>query len=119
MNTCKVKCTYVHYNDTGEAMREYYISSEGKVWPCDIYANDYGDPSTPEKKQELLEDKEYTEMASQDPNWNDINYHNFNDIISKDWWWHKVWFPGWNNGDMAKLCKLCIDNEDTPIFKAE
>jgi len=115
--SCPIDCSNVHYNEDGTIKREWSIDVEGRVWPCNIYANLWGDTRIDIVEHEKINaDVTFKKMFKDDPTWNDLKYHTLKEIVNNEVFWTKLWFPGWNNNDTTNICLECA-RTDTPLYK--
>jgi hypothetical protein len=114
---CPVDCSNVRHNDDGSVTREWTIDVEGRVWPCCLYANIWGDTRTdPIDQLRKVQDTTFVNLFKLDPNWNNLKHYTLEEITANEVFWTKTWFPGWESGDMTNICRMCM-RPDTKLFK--
>lgn len=103
--TCRVECM-THSLDK----REFEITSDGRVWPCCYYANAWD--ARFDKDKDLDNHSTYlykldpimTKLDTEDPNWNNLEFHDLDEIIDHEIYWTHLWLDGWEKETKAPLC---------------
>ena len=102
---CRISCS-VHDHKT----REFEITSDGRVWPCCVYANawdtrfDKGSSEDYHSTYIYKSDPVMAKLDSEDPNWNQLSEHGLDEIIDHEIYWTHIWYPGWEGDAPPPLC---------------
>lgn len=100
--TCKINCMS-HSRDR----RMWQVTPEGRVWPCCFWSNAWDKREDPESQFDyelLISDKKLRDIIESDPDWNSLEKHSFDDIISLEYYNKDIYYPGWESDSPHKLC---------------
>ena len=92
-----------------ERERSWDITPEGRVWPCCYFGNDWyrrfeTDRRPAGEADFLFTDPVLEEIMTNDPEWNSLEKHSLDDIIAHEYYWTKIWTPGFEN-DPHIICQ--------------
>ena len=114
MSKCNIFCSQHYHN-----YREWEITSDGRVWPCCFYANAWDkrlatDHNSFVETQRLLDDDIFWQLLQQDPDFNNLTIHSFDNIISHPIFNKHIYFEGWRSETPPTICvaecKVKIDD---------
>jgi len=96
--------------------RSWEITPEGRVWPCCYFGNTWDikfiDEPRPMGIPELFDDPELEKIMTEDPDWNSLEKHSLDEIVAHEYYWTKIWKPGFENNPhpiCAKECYVVVD----------
>lgn len=99
-----------------QSKRSWEITPDGRVWPCCYFGNGWDKRNRKDDKTKLnpegldfeymslMSDPEFVELMETDPNWNNLEYNNLDDIIAHEYYWTKIWYPGWESDTPHPTC---------------
>lgn len=100
MSKCKINC-FSHMFDH----REWEITSDGKVWPCCVYANLWdlrGDEDAPLSIEK--DDPKLAKLMKDDPDWNNLEKHSLEEIVNHEIYLSHFYFEGWEGDNPSGVC---------------
>lgn len=108
----KIKC--MTWNSKKQ-IRDWEVTSEGKVWPCCFWANGWEkrlDPQSGEAKR-LAGDPKFRKQMMKDPDFNNLEKHTLDEVVNSEFYTNDVWHPGWNSEEPPWICKYeCTVKDD-------
>lgn len=112
--SCKIKCIAYRNN-----MRDWEITTDGKLWPCCYYANSWVAPYD----NSLATDKKLNDAFAKDPDWNNVFKNGIDNVAEHEMYTDYIWIPGWESETPPPLCiKECsvvIDEDGNEQSKAK
>lgn len=108
MSHC-IKCMVVR-----NGVRDWEITSEGRVWPCCYFANawDKRKETNSEEHARLRQDKPMWKLMQEDSEWNSLNTYGLEDIIKHEVFWNHIWHTGWDSDNPSPIClKECNEGK--------
>ena len=91
----------------GRDKREWEVTPEGRVWPCCFWSNAWDrryDPDTKIDTGLLLGDEKLQKLMEDDPLWNSLTKHSFDDIVAHEYYNEDIYYPGWESDNPHPLC---------------
>tara|TARA_R110000744_G_scaffold253260_1_gene368926 strand:+ start:604 stop:945 length:342 start_codon:yes stop_codon:yes gene_type:complete len=108
------------YNIICPFMLEYTVdhvqlSQNGTVWPCCKYSQAFEDFTSSHDQQSsdaktLASDVILQAEFDKDKHWNDLKYHELDDILENDIFKKYIATDGWNSDNPPLLCKKHCNN---------
>lgn len=92
MMSCKIICNVFH-----EGVRDWEITSDGRLWPCCYYANSYQDGT--------LDDEIILSEFQKDPDWNDLTKNSVDKVVENTVFSEYIFIPGWQSDNPPAICK--------------
>jgi hypothetical protein len=94
-------------------MREFEITSDGRVWPCCYFANLWDLREDQDAPMKLMDDPVIKDTFDNDPDWNNLEKYALSDITQHQLFWDHIWYPGWDRDTQSPVCvEECGDFQD-------
>ena len=90
------------------------LSQDGTVWPCCKYSQafeDFNGNSNRSDAKTLASDAILQAEFDKDKTWNDLNYHDLDDILENNIFKKYIAPEGWNSENPPLLCKKHCSNK--------
>jgi len=85
--------------------RQWQVTPEGRVWPCCFWSNSWDERHNDDMRDNLLmDDPKFKKLLKEDPNWNNLNAHSFDDIVAHEYYINDIYYPGWQSDNPHPLC---------------
>lgn len=100
--TCKIDCM-----SHSRKKRGWEVTPEGKVWPCCFWSNAWDrrhDERSSLDHKLLMSDPKFIKLMEDDPDWNSLTKHSFDDIVAHEYYNEDIYFPGWESDTPHELC---------------
>jgi len=107
-------CPFMQKN----TLAHYQLNQDGTVWSCCKYSQAHedladidnghgGDSDAKTVENDVILQAEF----AKDANWNNVNYHDLDDILENHIFKKYIAPEGWNSDNPATLCKKHCSNE--------
>jgi len=108
-----IECEVLDYDKKAFNVSNHYdVDQNARVWPCCIFVSawfKYSQGLPVQEEESLANDPILQELLQQDPDWNSLEKHSFEDIIKNDFFTQYINQTGWNSDRPPPLCKAFCD----------
>jgi len=127
MSKCNINCHAIEHGKGGKVIRQWEITPEGRMWPCCNFANGWDSRFSPELLDNppptdvsvlLLHDRIIMDVMNNTPEWNDLEHHTLEEIMSHELYQKYIFTEGWNSDNPPPVCVInCGDSDDESIVE--
>ena len=104
MSKCNIYCS-----QHSKTERDWEITPDGRVWPCCYYDNAWDKRLATEFGQFgetlfVINDDIFWGLLQQEPDFNNLEIHSFDEIINHPIFQKHIYFEGWQSDNPPAMC---------------
>jgi hypothetical protein len=87
--------------------KEFFVTSDSRVWPCSIYSAADQDPLG--NKHKINDDKYIAELNKSTPGWNNCEVNTLESILDHDFFNKHISKESWASDNPPAMCLACCN----------
>ena len=89
--------------------KEFFVTSDSKVWPCSIYS---ASDQNPFHKHKISDDEYIDELNKSTPGWNNCEVNTLDSILEHDFFTKHISKENWASDNPPAMCVACCHHKE-------